>query len=222
MYAYVKVHKRQAIQGLGDGRASSPSAECMRRTLLASAAATTATTLLAAVALLVPACGLSTVGLGTSDSGRDSTEAAGDDGSPLRDSAPPQDGPTPPSADGGAVEDGQPALGRDSAIADSGDAAERDRSSDAVPDVTGMVAPECKACLDTNCSSAYSSCLGDPACYDIVVCTDQCIGAGREAEECGLYCVETSESDAGRGQAEGLVACTQSSCYVPCMTVGGL
>lgn len=178
---------------------------------VATAVATSALILLLGLPLLTAACSLDTVGL---DNGGDSSGGGGSGGG-SKDSG--------KSKDAALTEDGRAVVENDSATSGmEAGVADARMSRDAVPDVMGMVPPVCKGCLEANCASAYATCFGDPACYEIVACSDRCVKGGGAPEACGIFCVETSTSDAGQGQAESLVGCAQVSCHLPCLAVGGL
>jgi|SRR5580692_10412554 hypothetical protein len=189
-------------------------------------ALTTSTVIL--VVSTVLSCGLGTNGLGASDGGTDAVEPTKSDAAPFAEASPPPDARAG-SVDGSADEDGRFADGsvaeNDSAtspVDSSGGPVEAGPSTDApAADAAGIVPEMCATCLTTSCTADYSTCLRDPQCFDLILCTDACIQGGGTAEDCGFSCLLKSDSGAATSEAETLVGCAESNC-TPCITLGSL
>ncbi len=79
--------------------------------------------------------------------------------------------------------------------------------------------PTCDSCLSTSCGTECSTCLNDPACYDLLNCITNCPSG---SQQCQQQCVSQNP-----GALDQLLAflgpngCAQANCYDQCGGGGG-
>jgi hypothetical protein len=80
-----------------------------------------------------------------------------------------------------------------------------------------MFTPACGACVDQNCCSVAQICASNPACIAIIKCQLACIADGGSGIACATSCVDASNDDCAKGQAQNFDQCLVASCSTSCV-----